>query len=340
MKNNILKIMFFYFSLQMIIFIEVQANYLKLEPYKFNMSLSQDFLSKIAQKFHAKNFIETGTAFGGTVNTAKGIFNKIYSIEPNEKFYKYCVKRFKKIKNVKLFKGLSENILPNILKSLNDKSVIWLDGHNSPNMISSKDNCPLLTELKHIENSKIKNNIIMIDDIRCLLWRNTNWDHIQSNSEDVKIIFNDIGQGWPDFFEIKKALLKINPNYLLCIYGDVLIAFDSASGIKLTVENNAFMTSFLSQVQEVPLNDLLIAEKIIGSVDDKALRCIQDQVDNLNQFEHPCYHLLMHLWCGLIYLHRGEFIKAENQFNQVKLGGLRNERIDNYLYMAKKNIML
>jgi hypothetical protein len=128
------------------------------------MPISKDVLSKYAGNI----FIETGTYLGQTVQMALELgFKKIYSIEINKKLYRKARSKFKKNKNVLLFKGNSIEILPEILKQVESPAVFWLDAHESgPGLEGGKILYPVLVELDIISKHSIKEHTILIDDRR------------------------------------------------------------------------------------------------------------------------------------------------------------------------------
>lgn len=107
-------------------------------------------------------FIETGTEWSGGILTALcvGFYREIYSIDTNDDHYYMAMELFAGNPSVHPALGNSAIVLGNILKTINEPALIWLDAHskNEPN--------PLFAELKAISEHSIKNHIIMIDDRR------------------------------------------------------------------------------------------------------------------------------------------------------------------------------
>lgn len=123
------------------------------------------------EKYINPVFIETGTFGGDGVKKAlEAGFEKIYSIEINEKYYKNAMKQFEKeIKEgrVNLILGDSVVCLPKILKNINCKATFWLDAHYSGGKTGrgSKD-VPLLEELNAIAEPARNTHTILMDDVR------------------------------------------------------------------------------------------------------------------------------------------------------------------------------
>ena len=111
--------------------------------------------------------IETGTYYGEMVQANIDKFDRIISIELSQKLYTKAVQKFKSHKNVELYLGDSADLLPQILKSLKEPAVFWLDGHYSGGVtVKGKKETPIREELYHILKHPLR-HVILIDDARC-----------------------------------------------------------------------------------------------------------------------------------------------------------------------------
>jgi hypothetical protein len=126
-------------------------------------------------------FFETGTHQGESVNDALTLgFEKIISVEIVETYYKQCFEMFKNNPKVNLFFGDSNELMPEMLKLVDKKSLFFLDAH--------KDGVTTLWgELELLKNHPIKTHTIIVDDMH-------SW------------FLNDLDA-------VKDSLLEINPNY-------------------------------------------------------------------------------------------------------------------------------
>lgn len=124
---------------------------------------------------HGAPWIETGTYLGTTTTFLLENYGKVYSIEPSEELYNRAEEIFHN-KNVEMFNGVSETILPTLLPKLRGSINFWLDGHYSAGITyqGSKD-CPVSEELEAIANnlSNFEKIAILIDDVKCFLPKNT-----------------------------------------------------------------------------------------------------------------------------------------------------------------------
>ena len=92
-----------------------------------SLSLTKENLGPYA---YNKVFFETGTFTGGGVEIARLCgFEKIISIEADERLYKGVVEHYKNMPNIKLYWGDSELLLPKLIKGIDEPITFWLDSH-------------------------------------------------------------------------------------------------------------------------------------------------------------------------------------------------------------------
>jgi hypothetical protein len=131
------------------------------QEYKISTILSY------GQNFKIKKLIETGTYQGTTLFALRHSFNELYSIELNKKLYEDAKEKFKHYKHIHLLHGDSGEKLKDILKSVKESCVFWLDGHYSGGITSKSNiNTPIIKELETIFSST-KRHVVLIDDARC-----------------------------------------------------------------------------------------------------------------------------------------------------------------------------
>jgi len=166
-------------------------------PYPFKQAM----LRECAKKYGLKIFVETGTCHGDTVSALLHDFEKIYSIELCEEYYRLVVKRFKRMPKVTLILGDSAIQMPTVLrqiKTINRPVLFWLDGHYSgADSAKGEVATPIFQELAHIlSESQTWNSVIAIDDAREF---GTNPDYpslealtafVRSKRSDIKVMTN------------------------------------------------------------------------------------------------------------------------------------------------------
>jgi hypothetical protein len=127
----------------------------------------QELVKAYARANRLQVLVETGTYFGDMVEATLNDFTAIYSIELSKLLYKKAVKKFKLHNKVNLLQGDSAQILPNILKKVEQPTLFWLDAHYSEGITAKGDtNTPILDELKAILKHPVRNHLILIDDAR------------------------------------------------------------------------------------------------------------------------------------------------------------------------------
>jgi hypothetical protein len=140
--------------------------------------------------------IETGTHHGwGSVRWAT-FFEKVHTVELSKELYDSTRKKYNSFDNISFYNNSSPAFLKELLPSINDRCIIFLDAHYSwgDTVYDSNyghDGTPIIDELIAIrEYSKINDHIIIIDDC------------------------DDLGTSkYPTKKEVNDVLLTINSDY-------------------------------------------------------------------------------------------------------------------------------
>lgn len=145
-------------------------------------------------------FVETGTFIGITTNNMIPHFERVRSVELQDKHYQFCCNRQKEEQwpNVDLYLGDSSVMLPKILEGLNENIIFYLDGHRCDTDFDSRyKDCPLMEELIIIRDSRQSyRDLIIIDDFR-LFGIEIGWKDIAL--EGVKKIFEGIQKRYLEY---------------------------------------------------------------------------------------------------------------------------------------------
>ena len=160
-------------------------------------------LPDVLSKYKTDNFIEFGTYKGNGCKLAYYLgFKNIHSIEISNFYYNLNVISLRSFKNIHLYKGSTLDVLPKLLEKINEQSTFWIDSHN-------ENDCPILKELEILSKHKIKNHILLIDDMR---------------------MFGTSSHEFITVDQVIKSIKKINPDYQIsyesspCGSSDIMVA--------------------------------------------------------------------------------------------------------------------
>lgn len=120
-------------------------------------------------------WVETGTFMGDTTSVLSEVAKMVYSIEPEPTLFSKAQQKFSNTSNVKIIRGLSEDVFPKLLPTISGNICFWLDGHYSAgNTFKGPQDTPILDELTIIAANMAKMNklVVMVDDVRCFDPRN------------------------------------------------------------------------------------------------------------------------------------------------------------------------
>lgn len=166
-------------------------------------------IRQLATEFAIENFVETGTAYGGTALWASEHFKKVFTIEYCQEIYEQTVGKFGHITNIKFLQGDSRTEVTKIVQQLDGASFFWLDAHWSGGITyGENDECPLLEELSIINKSSFE-NFILIDDARLFTSPPMPPHRIEQ---------------WPDITTVLNALHSGEKERYIVIIEDVIIA--------------------------------------------------------------------------------------------------------------------
>lgn len=116
--------------------------------------------------FKRKFFVETGTYDGDGIKAALGAgFEKIWSVELNERRVEACRNKFVNNSNVTILQGTSGDVLPSILSQLTEPATLWLDAHGEVIPGQPNPHDPIVEELNAIKASGVSDHILLLDDM-------------------------------------------------------------------------------------------------------------------------------------------------------------------------------
>jgi hypothetical protein len=141
---------------------------LRSHPVRSPHLLKQRTVIEYADKFALRTLVETGTYYGEMVAAVKNHFDRVYSIEYDPALAHRATRRFERDPRVRILEGDSAVVLPELLKSLTDPALFWLDAgywgwdqlHRDPERLS--------VEVESILSRAATGHVILMDDARML----------------------------------------------------------------------------------------------------------------------------------------------------------------------------
>ncbi|ACA98426.1 MULTISPECIES: hypothetical protein [Cyanophyceae] len=173
------------------------------------MGPPENLIQELKNHLKLNYFVETGTYLGGTAVWASKIFQFVFTIEFSPELFHKAKEKFADVQNVKCLFGDSREQLKEIIDTLDQPALFWLDAHWSGGVTyGDEDQCPLLEELEILNNSEY-NHFILIDDARLFL----------SPPQPPHQVDH-----WPNICNIVDVLRKKYSDKYIVIIEDVIIA--------------------------------------------------------------------------------------------------------------------
>ena len=144
---------------------------LRGEPVRSPHLLKQHTVREYAQKYDLHTLVETGTYYGEMVAAMKNRFSRIYSVEYDHQLAQRAIKKFSRYSHIQILEGDSQQIIPELLKSLTAPALFWLDAgyYGWAGLQGNKQR--LTTELEAILRHPVQ-HVILMDDARGLNGQN------------------------------------------------------------------------------------------------------------------------------------------------------------------------
>ena len=167
--------------------------------------IKQRCVKEYGRRFSLSTLIETGTAGGYMISATKNTFARIISIELDPTLYQLAKERFSGFDHIQILQGNSQHVLPDVLASIQQPCLFWLDAHYSGSG-TAKGNLetPIMGELQCILDHPMKDHVILIDDARCFVGQND----YPTIREVRELIAGCRGQAW--VFLVKDDIIRIH----------------------------------------------------------------------------------------------------------------------------------
>lgn len=130
-------------------------------------TVKHGIVEEYRRRFGARVFVETGTFAGGMIDAVKDRFDRVVSIELDPGWHARAVERFRGCPQVSLLNGDSGVKLQEVLDSLTEPALFWLDAHYSgPVTARGALDSPIVQELAAIRAHRVDGHVVLIDDMR------------------------------------------------------------------------------------------------------------------------------------------------------------------------------
>jgi hypothetical protein len=141
---------------------------LRGQPVRSPHLLKQRTVEEYARRYGLRILVETGTYYGEMVAAMRRRFDEIYSVEFDSALAHRAQKKFSRWRHIHILEGDSQRVVPQLLQSLNQPALFWLDaGYYGWSGIQG-DKRRLTSELEAILGHHVKNHVILMDDARGL----------------------------------------------------------------------------------------------------------------------------------------------------------------------------
>lgn len=173
------------------------------------MGPPEELILHLAADHTVNTFVETGTYQGWTARWASNHFSKVITLEAAKPYFVKARQAFENIPNVSCLYGDSRSRMGDIVKTLQDPAIYWLDSHwCGSESYGEADQCPLLEEIKILNSSTVQ-HLIFIDDARLFT--------------SPPPLPNRIDQ-WPTIAEVCSLLNAASYQRYVVIFEDVIVA--------------------------------------------------------------------------------------------------------------------
>jgi hypothetical protein len=146
--------------------------YWKLRPHPKRSPhlVKQRALAEYAQRFRLRILVETGTYYGEMVAALKNRFDRIESVECDPRLAEMAARKFVGRSHIHIFEGESQELIPQILRSITADALFWLDAgyYTWDGLLRNKQR--LSMELHAILGTPLR-HVVLIDDASTLKFR-------------------------------------------------------------------------------------------------------------------------------------------------------------------------
>ncbi len=148
--------------------------YWKLRPRAVRSPhlVKQRTVREYGKHYALRTLIETGTYYGEMVAAVKRDFDRIISVEYDPALAKRAARRFERDPRIRIIEGDSRVVLPEILKSIREPALFWLDAGYWGWENLRRDPDRLSAEVEAVLAHPVPGHVILMDDARMLNGQN------------------------------------------------------------------------------------------------------------------------------------------------------------------------
>ena len=168
--------------------------------------VKQMVIEEYQKQYGCSVLVETGTYLGDMVEVQENNFKRIISIELDQHLYERAKHNFRKKSHITIYQGDSSKILPQIMPTITENALFWLDGHYSEGFTAKGDKeTPIYEELEVIFQDSTHDHILLIDDAR-LFTGQRDYPTIEELSDCIR------GQNKDYIIEVKDDIIRAVPS--------------------------------------------------------------------------------------------------------------------------------
>jgi hypothetical protein len=141
---------------------------LRGRPVRTPHLVKQRAVREYAQRYGLRTLIETGTYYGEMLAAVKNDFDRIFSIELDPELARRAARRFASNPRIHILEGDSQKVLPELLKSISEPALFWLDAGYWGWANLARDPQRLSAEVEAALAHPVNGHVVLMDDARML----------------------------------------------------------------------------------------------------------------------------------------------------------------------------
>ncbi|MDE3171333.1 MAG: hypothetical protein KGL75_14425 [Acidobacteriota bacterium] len=141
---------------------------LRGQPVRSPHLVKQRAVREYARQYGLRTLIETGTYYGEMIAAVKDQFERLFSIEFDPELARRAARRFASDPRVHILEGDSQKLLPELLTTISEPALFWLDAGYWGWTNLARDPARLSTEVEAALSHPVHGHVVLMDDARML----------------------------------------------------------------------------------------------------------------------------------------------------------------------------